>query len=844
MYKGRSKTPWVSFTFSALALAISSERLSAAEASDAGATEHVEVVGQAVSLDKALKQQRNSDTIQSVVHADGVAQLPDANVAEAVQRLPGISIERDQGEGRFVSVRGLGPDLNSVTINGTLVPSPESKRRAVALDVLPSELVQSLSVIKTLTPDMDANSLGGTVDVESLSAFDHDGLFYTASTQAGYNKNTHQTSPKVSGAISDRFSLGDGIDNFGVAAALSWNKRDFGSDNVETAGDWDFNDGAKLNSFEQRVYDISRERAGGGLNFDYKPDDDTKLYLRTLYSRFKDSEIRNSDAIEFSNPQAEGELGKAKGKRKLKQRDETQEIQSYVLGGERTLGLWTLSGQAGYSESSEDTPAGISGATFKSNSSFPGSGWYDSEKPRPIIGAGFYDPANYTLDKVDVKKELTKDKEKNLRLDLARDYDVDGYASQFKFGGKVSRRSKDNDTEAWTYKNFSKLGFSDEQLNLGQFSKGELDYSLGRYGPGISAGAIKDLLGGLNRDKFYNEQASRVNDFTMHEDINAAYVMNTVDIDDWRFIAGLRYEGTEFDAKGTGIRNGVYEAQHTRRNDHHWLPGLHARYQLAKNTQVRAAWTNAVVRPTFGQLAPGFVIEDDKAEFGNPNLKPLESSNFDLGIEHFMGQAGTVSAFLFYKDIKNFVYNNDLAGTGMWRDFTEAHSYANGDSAKLYGLELAYSQKFDWLPAPWNGVIVGANSTFSRSNASIKGYDAASGRTLKRDIDLPSQSNTVGNLMVGWEDDKLSVRLSANYKSAYLYELAGINDKAHDTHVDAQTFVDFSARYSLTNNLQVSFDAQNLTDQPYFVYSGNRRYNNQYEEYGPTYSVGLTFTHF
>ena len=98
--------------------------------------------------------------------------------------------------------------------------------------------------------------------------------------------------------------------------------------------------------------------------------------------------------------------------------------------------------------------------------------------------------------------------------------------------------------------------------------------------------------------------------------------------------------------------------------------------------------------------------------------------------------------------------------------------------------------------------------------------------------------------MLGWEDDKLSLRLSANYKSDYLYELAGVNDKAHDTYVNAQTFVDFSARYSLTKNLQVKFDAQNLTDQPYFTYSGNSRFNNQYEEYGPTYSLGLTYTHF
>ena len=844
MYKCRSKAQWVGFTVSALAIAIASERLSAADAAATGATEHVEVVGQAASIDQALKEQRNSDNIESVVHADGVAQLPDANVAEAVQRLPGISVERDQGEGRFVSVRGLGPDLNSVTINGTLVPSPESARRAVALDVLPSELVQSLSVIKTLTPDMDANSLGGTVDVQSLSAFDHKGLFYTGTSEAGYNQNTHQTSPKFSGAISDRFSLGDGIDNFGVAAALSWNKRDFGSDNVETGGAWDFNDGARLNSFEQRVYDISRERTGGGLNFDYKPDDATQLYLRTLYSRFKDSETRNSTSLEFDKPQAAGELGKAKAKRKLKQREETQEIQSYVFGGERMLGLWTLSGQAGYSRSSEDSPGHIAGATFKGNSSFPNSGFYDTEKPRPIIGAGFYDPSNFTLDKVDWEEQDTRDTEKNLRLDLARDYDVEGYASQVKFGGKVSRRNKDNDLNAWVYKDFDDAGFNDAQLNMTSFDKGNVHYQLGQFGPGISGGAIKDLIGGLNPGDYYDEQESRANDFKMREDINAAYVMNTVDIDDWRFIAGMRYEGTEFEAKGTGVRDGAFEAQDTQRDYHHWLPGLHARYQLDKNTQLRAAWTNAVVRPTFGQLAPGFVIDDDEASFGNPNLKPLESSNFDLGIEHYMGQAGTVSAFLFYKDIKNFVYNNDLAGSGEWVDFTEAHTYANGDSAKLYGLELAYSQKFDWLPAPWNGLLLGANTTFSRSSASIEGFDQGTGRNRKRDIDLPNQSDTVGNLMLGWEDDTLSLRLSANYKSQYLYELAGISDKAHDLHVDAQTFVDFSARYSLTKNLQVSFEAQNLTDQPYFVYSGHRRYNNQYEEYGPTYSLGLTFTHF
>ncbi|OEC34594.1 TonB-dependent receptor [Pseudomonas cuatrocienegasensis] len=836
MRLGHSSTRYAGFRISTLTLAIVASTGVLAE--EPLVLEHVEVVGQAVSIDKALKEQRSSDNVESVVHADGIGQLPDDNAAEALQRIPGLSVERDQGEGRFVSVRGIGPDLNSVTINGTLVPSPESDRRAVALDVLPSELVQSLTVVKSLTPDMDANSLGGTVEVESLSAFDHDGLFYTGSAEGSYDDNTEQTSPKFSGAISDRFSLGDGIDNFGVAAALSWQERDFGSDNVETGGAWNFDNGTRLEELEQRNYAITRERTGFGLNFDYKPDDLSSYYLRTLYSRYKDTETRNAAGIEFADAQLPGESGDAEGYRELKSRTETQEVQSYVLGGERMLGLWTIGTQAGFSRSSEDSPEGIAGATFEGNDDFADAGFSNTKKPHLNIDSAFYDPNNFTLSEVEWEKQKTTDTEKNIKLDLARDYDLSGYASQVKFGGKLSRREKDNDLEAWKYEDLGDVGLSDADLNLGQFTKGSVDYGLGRFGPGISDKAIERLLGGLNRDDFYNEEESRVNDFEMSEDINAAYLMNSLDIDDWRFIAGVRYEGTEFEAKGSGIRDGVFEDTKSDTRYEHWLPGLHARYQLNPSTQLRAAWTNTVVRPTFGQLAPGFVIDGDEASFGNPELDPLESMNLDFGIEHYMGRAGVVSAFVFYKDIDSFVYNTDLGGTGIWADFAEANTFANGESAELYGLELAYSQKFDWLPAPWNGLLVGANATFSRSDAKIEGQGQS------RSIDLPNQSDTVGNLMLGWEDDTLSLRLSANYKSSYLAEVAAIDDKAHDLYADEQLFVDFSAGYFLTPALQLTFQAQNLTDESYYVYSGRRDFNAQYEEYGPTYKLGLTFTHF
>lgn len=829
------------FHFSALALTLLGLPLMA---SAQPATEHVKVIGQAASIDKSLKEQRRSDSVKSVVSADGVAQLPDENVAEAVQRLPGVSVERDQGEGRFVSVRGLGPDLNAVTINGTLIPSPNADSRAVALDVLPAELVQSLSVVKTLTPDMDANSLGGTIEVESLSAFDHDGLFYTLSGEGSHDDNTGRNSPKLSGAISQRFSLDGGQDNFGVALAGSWGKRDFGSDNVETGGAWDFADGARLEEAEQRDYRITRERSGLGVNFDYRPDDYSSYYLRTLYSRFKDSETRNAAGLEFADAQAAGTLGDAEGWRELKEREETQTIQSYVFGGERLLGAWTLAGQAGYSRSGERTPGHIAGATFEGDDDFTDAGFFSSRKPVLTAGSAFYDPAAFVLDEVEWAEQDTTDTEKNIKLDLARDYELSGHAAQVKFGGKLSRRDKDNDTEVWTYEDFDTFGISDDELLLSNYLKGRVDYGLGAFGPGISGKAVKALLGRLDAGNFYNEENSRIGDFRISEDINAAYLMNSVDIGDLRLIAGVRYEGTRQRSQGTGLRNGVYEATDHKNDYHHWLPGLHARYQLDKNTQLRAAWTKTVVRPTFEQIAPGFLIDGDEAEFGNPDLKPLESSNLDLGIERYLGRAGVVSAFVFYKDIDNFVYNTDLAGTGAWATFDEAATFANGDSAKLYGLELAWSQKFDWLPAPWNGVLVGANATFSRSDARISGFDTASGLQRKRDIDLPFQSDRVGNLVLGWENDKLSLRLSANYKSDALIEVASISEPFRDIRVDDQLFVDFSARYNLTPELQLSFEAQNLTDEHYYTYTGSRRYNAQYEEYGPTYRLGLTLSHF
>jgi TonB-dependent receptor len=255
---------------------------------------------------------------------------------------------------------------------------------------------------------------------------------------------------------------------------------------------------------------------------------------------------------------------------------------------------------------------------------------------------------------------------------------------------------------------------------------------------------------------------------------------------------------------------------------------------------VRAAWTNAVVRANFSQLAPGISLDGSEAVIGNPDLKPLRAHNLDLGIERILGSDGTLSAYVFYKDIKDFTYTTNLAGTGAWADYSSAISYANGRKASVKGLELSYQQSLRMLPAPFNRLLVGANGTYTKSDASISRYDAGTAGTLQRTVRFLGQSDRVLNLMLGYEHGPLTARIAANYKSPYLLELGDdILQASQDRTVDAQTQVDLSVAYQLSKQVQLVFEANNVNNEKYYVYQGAKQFNTQYEQYGRTYKVGL-----
>jgi TonB-dependent receptor len=281
----------------ALCLLSAFSPVQAQDSKPAETLDRVLVTGQAANLRSALAKQQAAQGIVNIVHADAIGQLPDNNAAEALARLPGVSVERDQGEGRFIRVRGLGPDYNAVTINGATMPASEADRRAPGLDVVPAGLIRSLEVSKTLTPEQDANSIGGSVSVNTLSAFDLAGRLFSVELGANHDANAGKTRPRGSLTFADRFAG----QRLGVALALSADQRRFASDNVETGGAWD---GDKLEEFELRRYEITRERVGAALNLDYRPAAGQQFYLRGFASRFSDREQRESLGIAFEDAQA------------------------------------------------------------------------------------------------------------------------------------------------------------------------------------------------------------------------------------------------------------------------------------------------------------------------------------------------------------------------------------------------------------------------------------------------------------------------------------------------------------------------------------------------------------
>ena len=825
------------------------------------AIEEIIVYGQAAALAGALSQERSAGNLVSVLDTDAMGQFPDQNVAESLRRLSGVTVENDQGEGRYVVIRGMDPDMNSTSINGLRATSGEP-RRALQLDVIPSDMLDGLEVHKTLTADMDGDAIGGSINVRTLSAFSRKGAYAKARVEGSYNELSESWNPKVSFAGSNIFELNSGR-RLGVAAALSWNDRDLHIDNNEM-DDWGVTDNGSDfgESFETRLYTVGRERIGGVLNLDLDVSDSTRLYAYTLYSKFTDTELRNRTTFGFD----EDEIDQATAtdtmtsynlveiERDTKGRafkGQIAENLSIALGSETQLDQWLVETRLGYSYGREKTPDQVSGvwvAEFETGDGNITDGspvlTLDRSNPQiPVVQSDFWsvlsDASLYELDEIEHAHDKSEDTQTSFSLDFTRET---GFGSM-KFGAQARWREKKTNEDVELWSNDDTWFLSDALLPNGGSA-----YNFPTPMDPVPDNRIeRDILAGgtgIEFEDLDSEIDSNVADFVFDEDILAIYAMGTWDMDRATVTAGIRVERTELDNRGNIVEfieedlNGpgdppedmVIVTPISATNSYtDVLPSANIRFEFNDRLVGRASIFRAVVRPRVEEVAFRVELEDNEGALGNPDLDPFRAWNVDASIAYYPTELSVISAGIFYKKIEDFIFIqviDDYEFLGMTLD--EAEIALNGEDATVLGFEFNYQQHFGFLSPPFDGLLIGMNYTYVDGEAD----------TGDRKIAMPKQSENIANFMLGYEMGGFDFRIAMKHRDRYIDELV---DPGLDRYTDSHTQWDVTAKYRFSDNWQVYAEITNLGDEPEYYYAGHRSRAYQYDEYGMTSAIGFQY---
>ncbi|MEE4201752.1 TonB-dependent receptor [Erythrobacter sp.] len=827
------------------------------------------VIGQSASQASALSRKRAADGVSDVLTRDSIGQFPDQNVAESLRRLPGINVLNDQGEGRFVAVRGLDPNLNATSINGVRIPSPEGDIRAVALDVVSNEIIESIEVKKSLTPDMDADTIGASIEINTTSAFDRREPLYVVRLGGSYNELRDELTPDLGANFATRLT-----DNFGVSGGLTFYNRKFQTDNVE-ADDWTIDDGLiYAEEVQYRDYLVERERISASLGFDARIGETTELYLRGVWSQFDDQEFRRrltfglgdanvggsgltptfDDSRDPDDPEDETVI---EIERDVKDRFERQRIRTLTFGGESDFGGFDAEYAISWAKSTEFENGSVDPTVFLAEfeDSGLGIGFDYSDERRPTFdvsgnSAGFFDPTLYELDEVEFTAlSDAEDEEFAGRLDLGYDFVSD--AGVFRVQGGVKAR------------------FREKQFNgTIEFYERD-DYTLADVlgeGPSNTLENLAPLPGlteatdffFANRDTFDLVQPdsavdSANEDYAVEEDILATYLLGQWESENLLVIGGVRYERT--DNSLSGFTTAVDEDENVtvtpldfERDYDHWLPSLTIRYAPQPDLVLRFAGYRSLVRPNFEQLAPRVEIdEDQEAVIGNPTLDPTTAWNVDASIEYYMANNGALTAAIFYKDLEDYLVGVVFEGPGTFlgADFEEAESFINGESAEIFGFELGFYQQLAFLPEPLDGFLVQANYTFTDAQGSVvtDPLGSVTDTPSFRNIALPATSENTFNAVLGYEKGPVSLRLAGTYRDGFLDEING-DGPEFDRFVDNHFQLDFTARYQVIDQLQLYFEWININDAEFFAFNnlGGRQNILQYEEYNWTMKGGVRLT--
>ena len=807
---------------------------------------------------EALDIERTADNIVQVLPADVITSLPNTNIADAIGRLPSVSLERDEGEGKYVQIRGTEPRLSNVTVDGIHLPSPEGVRN-VKLDAIPADLVESVEINKTLSANQDADAIGGSVNLVTRTPADQPYLTFMGMgghTPITGGRNLYQ----FAGTAGQRFGANK---KFGAIFGFSYDHNNRGIDDIEPANSGlTLPDGSTFlagpDTVDLRNYHYDRSRYGLDGELDYKLGDMSSVYIRGLFSHFNDygedwiytPSIDNfvadpntcspgSPATSFSGPTGCGHENLSDVYRKP-----GQQLVSVQAGARHLFGAMVLNYEAALSEA--NFTGGFSFVRFfgPSNVAF-GVDTKDPFVPKfPVLnGVNVYDPSLYSLGFGDTEKDGIFERDVVGDISLSKPYKLSGHFSTFEIGfkGWDARKTSLVDRENFTTSGGQPMSqfttsFHDNNYYFGDYT----------YGPVVSYQKIVAAVAppGCSTCLSPNLANNLPNDWDESERIWAGYAMDTIDLGKVRLQGGVRVESTGDNLRGNNVTldsNGNFLSSNPVTGNHSYIdvfPSVQAQYRFTSDTVLRAAYGAGIARPNFQDIAP-FIFFDQSASQpqtsqGNPNLKPTHAQNFDLLAEHYFGRAGLIQGGFFYKALTDPIYNITI-------DSGTVSTLINGPNAHVTGVEMAWQQQLSFLPGALNGMGVRANYGYTTSRAT---FPAGFGRTDHPTLVRTAPNNW--NFDVTYDKKAVSARMGLTHNDSYIWSYGGSNarDYTGDTYLYPHTQVDAQVSWWLPHGhgLQAILSGLNLNNEVFGFYNGAERYPIQREYYSRTFSAGLRWT--
>lgn len=827
---------------------------------------------------KALSQQKNNLNITNIVSADQIGRFPDANIGDAIRRIPGITMQNDQGEARNIIIRGMGPELNAVNFNGERIPSAEGDNRRVQMDLIPADMIQTVEVSKTLTAEMDADAIGGSVNL--ISRTPSNGLRLSGTLAGGYN-------PIRNGFIgTGNFIVGNRSKNkkFGYLLNGSINSNDFGSDNIEAVWSKDANGKLFVSDHDVRKYDVKRVRRSASATLDFKLSPTSTIYVVGSYSWRDDLENRfrlrhrfrggatnilydaSGNITGYNNGevlrQTKGGIDNDKNDAR---RLEDQRVRSLQVRGDHLFGKVKVDWSAQYARASEVRP----NERYVSMGRRSVQVTQDINEPEFPLLSSTTPLTSYTrLNGLTEEFQDQFEEDFNVKLGFSQPLSSNN-KSILKYGLRLREKTK---IRANSFFQYTPLGSTAANFaNISLLGLKNQDVANYYAGNKYKIGDFVDprYLGGLNftdRSSFKEADAPAeylAGNYKAKESITAGYLqLNQEFSDKLTMVAGIRLENTSLNYTGNIVEDEeTLKGQASLKNSYlNVLPSVNFRYAASDNMIWRAAVTTGVARPKYYDLVPYFNVlpSDLELSTGNPNLKPIKSTNVDLMFERYFKSVGIFSGGIFYKRLNNFFYayrdesyttqkfatdfptvlNNPIAAGDNWQ-FIQRR---NGSPVDVLGFEVAFQRQLDFLPGFWKGFGIYTNYTYTTSKA--EGIYDGSGALIRENVTLPGTAPHMFNGSLSYENKKIVLRLSANYTAAYVDDSddSGYNEDAFfDRYYDKQFFLDFNGSYAFNTRLRFFAEINNITNQPLRYYQGDKSRTAQIEFYGPRMNFGLKF---